>query len=257
MQAVHAEWTKLRTVPGTGWLLLGAAALTAAFSVLAVAAVSAATAPPGLDVTKQSLIGVHVGQLVFVILAVTVISGEYGTGMIRGTFAAMPGRGTVLAAKAAVVAAAVLVAGTAGVLGSFIAGRIMLSRNGFTESAGYRLLSLADGATLRAVAGSVLYLTLISLLGLGVATLVREPATAIGSVLGLLYLFPILAEVVADPDWRRHLQQIGPASAGLAVQATTDLGELPISPWRGLGVLALWAAGALVLGAAVLRHRDA
>ena len=46
-------------------------------------------------------------------------------------------------------------------------------------------------------------------------------------------------------------------TAGLAIQATTTSTSLPIGPWPGLGVLALWAAGALALGAAVLRHRDA
>ena len=52
------------------------------------------------------------------ILAVLAISGEYGTGMIRTTLAAMPRRTTVLAAKAAVVTGPVLAAGTLAVLGS-------------------------------------------------------------------------------------------------------------------------------------------
>jgi ABC-2 type transport system permease protein len=43
---------------------------------------------------------------------------------------------------------------------------------------------------LRAAAGSVLYLALIGLLGLGIATAARDSAAAIEIVLGLLYLFP-------------------------------------------------------------------
>ncbi len=46
-------------------------------------------------------------------------------------------------------------------------------------------------------------------------------------------------------------------SAGLAIQATTGLRGLPISPWGGLGVLAAWAAAALLAGGLVLRWRDA
>lgn len=42
-------------------------------------------------------------------------------------------------------------------------------------------------------------------------------------------------------------EQIGPSSAGLAVQATIGLRDLPIGPWPGLGVLAVWAAGAMLL----------
>ena len=110
---------------------------------------------------------------------------------------------------------------------------------------------------LRAVAGTVLYLALIALLSVGVATAMRDAAVAIGTVLGLLYLFPIAAGVVPDASWRRHLEQIGPMTAGLAIQDTTGLHNLPLSPWAGLGVLAAWAAGALLAGGLLLRWRDA
>jgi ABC-2 type transport system permease protein len=130
-------------------------------------------------------------------------------------------------------------------------------RHGFTPAHGYPLLSLADGPVLRAAAGSVLYLALVALLSLGVATAMRDSAAAIGVVLGLLYLFPIMAQVVSDPHWQRHLQQLGPMTAGLAVQATTHLRSLPIGPWAGLGVLAAWATAALLAGGLLLRLRDA
>jgi ABC-2 type transport system permease protein len=86
---------------------------------------------------------------------------------------------------------------------------------------------------------------------------VRDSAVALGLVLALLYLFPIVANVVDDESWHRHLEQIGPMTAGLAIQATTGLRSLPISPWAGLGVLAAWSAGALVAGGLLLRLRDA
>ena len=40
-------------------------------------------------------------------------------------------------------------------------------------------------------------------------------------------------------------------------QATVGLKILPLTPWQGLGVLAAWAGGALLLGAVLLRLRDA
>ena len=138
-----------------------------------------------------------------------------------------------------------------------LAGRLLLPGNGFTPAHGFALLSLADGPVLRAAAGSVLYLALIGLLSLGVAAAVRDSAVAIGVVLALLYLFPIVAHVATNPTWYRHLQQIGPMTAGLAIQATTGLRGLPISPWAGLGVLAVWAAAALLAGGLLLRVRDA
>jgi ABC-2 type transport system permease protein len=210
-----------------------------------------------VDATKLSLTGVQLGQAVIAVLAVLTVGTEYSTGMIRTTLTAMPHRILVLAAKATVLTAGVLVAGVAGVLGSVLAGRLVLPGQGFTAAHGYSLLSLTDGSTLRAAAGSVLYLALIALLSLGIATLVRDSAAAIGVVLGLLYLFPILLGVVTDTSWHRHLQQIAPSLAGLAIQNTIGLHDLPIGPWAGLGVLAAWATGALLAGGGLLMLRDA
>ncbi|MDT0342826.1 ABC transporter permease subunit [Streptomyces litchfieldiae] len=204
----------------------------------------------GGDTVKVSLTGVHLGQALVAILAVLVIGGEYGSGMVRTTLTAVPRRATVLAAKAITVSGVVAVAGTVAVLGPLLTGRLLLP--GPADQA----LSPADGPTLRAVVGSVLYLVLIALLGLGVATAVRDSATGIGVVLGLLYIVPIVSLTIGDPHWQRLLQKVAPMSAGLAVQATTDLGSLPIGPWAGLGVTAGWAAAALLAGGLLLRGRD-
>jgi ABC-2 type transport system permease protein len=177
--------------------------------------------------------------------------------MIRVSFTAIPRRTTVLAAKAVTLTGPVLAAGTIAVLGSVLAGLLILPGHGFTAAHGYPPLSLGDGPVLRAAAGSVVYLALIALLSLGVAAAVRNAAVAIGAVLGLLYLIPIIAAAVGVPAWHRHLQQIAPMTAGLAIQDTTGLRSLPISPWAGLGVLAAWAAAALLAGCLLLRLRDA
>jgi ABC-2 type transport system permease protein len=257
--ALHAEWTKLRTVGGTAWLLAATIAATVAVSA---AAAAATRCPSGIacpvDTPRLSLTGIEFGQAIVAILAVLAISGEYSTGMIRITLTAMPRRSAVLAAKAAVVAGLVLVAGTVAVLGSVLAGRLILPGHGFTAARGFPVLSLADGPVLRAAAGSVLYLALIGLFSLGVATIVRDSAVAIGTVLGLLYLAPIIAAAVAsDPHWHDRIERYAPMPAGLAIQATTGLHGLPISPWSGLGVLAAWAAAALLAGGLLLRLRDA
>jgi ABC-2 type transport system permease protein len=73
----------------------------------------------------------------------------------------------------------------------------------------------------------------------------------------LLSVFPIVASVAGDPHWQRHLEQIGPMTAGLCIQATVGVKTLPLTPWQGLGVLAAWACGALLLGAVALCLRDA
>ena len=199
--ALHAEWTKLRTLPGTGWLLLGVVAATVIISATVSASMGCSSAAAcHADVTKLSLTGTYLGQAVVAIVAVLAVGGEYATGMIRTTLAATPRRTTLLAAKAGVVTAVTLVAGTLAVLGSLLAGRLILPGHGYTPANGYPVLSLANGTVLRAGAGTVLYLALIALLSLGIAAVVRDAAVAIGAVLGLLYLFPVLAQVGSEPS---------------------------------------------------------
>jgi ABC-2 type transport system permease protein len=228
--------------------------------VVGALAANAVSCPAGgcqVDPAKVSLTGIYLGQAIVAVVAVTAVSGEYSTGMIRLTLTATPRRWLVLAAKAAVVGTASLIAGALAVLASVLAGRVLLDGHGIDPAHGYATLSLADGTVLRAAAGSVLYLTLIALLGLGIATAIRDSAVSIGVVLGLLYLFPIIAGVIGDATWKRHLDQISPMVAGMYIQATTDLRALPLDPWQGLGVLAAWAAGALLAGGLLLGLRDA
>ncbi|MFB6840555.1 ABC transporter permease [Streptomyces sp. NPDC056361] len=254
---LHAEWTKLRAGSGALPLLLLALLLTVATGAATAATVTCPAPGCGEDPVRLSLTGIVVGQAVVAIAAVLTVTTEYSTGLIHTTLTAVPRRLTAFTAKATAVTAAVLTTGTLAVLATLLAGRSILPGNGFTPENGFGPLSLADEPTLRAAAGSVLYLALIALLSLGVATAVREGATAIGIVLALLYLFPVVAQVVNDPDLQRHLQQLSPMSAGLAVQSTTDLDHLPIGPWHGLGVLAAWSATALLAGGFLLCRRDA
>ncbi|MFF0725122.1 ABC transporter permease subunit [Streptomyces sp. NPDC004134] len=251
--AARAEWTKLRTVSSTWWLLLAVAAVTAAVGAGAVSGLSTAHCPPAgcrEDVVKTSLVGVWAGQAAVAVLASLAFTAEYGTGTIRTTLTAVPGRLRVLAAKSAVVGAAVLVAGGAGVLGALLAGRALVP-------AGFTAYDLGAGPVLRAGFGTALYLVLVALLALGLGAALRDTAGAVAACLGVLYASPLVAGMLSDPEWAERFQRYGPASAGLAVQSTVDTGELPIGPWAGLGVMAAWSAVALALGAAVLHRRDA
>jgi ABC-2 type transport system permease protein len=254
-RALHAEWTKFRTVTGSSWLLVGLAALTVAVGAATAGAARCPSAACRIDPAKVTLTGAYLSQAVAAVAGVLAISSEYSTGMITLSLTAMPRRLTMLAAKAAVLTGPVLLASALGVAGSALDGWLMLPCRGFTAAHGYA--SLTAGADLRAALGTVLYLTLIALFSLGIATAVRDPAAAIGIVLGVLYLFPIIASLAPDATIKRRLEQIGPMSAGLDIQATIGVRNLPLSPWQGLGVVALWVVGALILGAVILRLHDA
>ncbi|MEU5342357.1 MULTISPECIES: ABC transporter permease subunit [unclassified Streptomyces] len=261
LRLLHAEWTKLRTLHSSWWLLAATAVLTVTVGAAAVSAVGTGACPSAAacheDTVKLSLTGVWLGQATALVLGALSMGAEYGTGTIRTTLTAMPHRVSLLASKAAVLAAMTAAAGTAAILGSLYAGRLILPGNGFTQEAGYPLPSLADGPTLRAAFGSVLCLTLTALLGLGLAALLRDSTGAITLGLGLLYAVPLLADLLGDPSWRDRLERWAPMPAGLAIQATRDLSRLPIGPWPGLGVLAAYALGLLLVAGAAFRVRDA
>lgn len=255
VQALRAEWTKFRTVAGPAWLLAGVIALTVAVGTAAASVVHCRSATCGIDPAKVSFTGIYLGQAVVAIAGVLAIGNEYSTGMIKLSLTAMPRRLTWLFAKATVLAAPVVAASALAVAGAALAGWLILPGHGFTSAHGYA--SLDSATDVRAAGAAVVYLTLIALLSLGVAAAARDSAAAVGLVLGVLYLFPLAADVVPNPPLTRHLDQIGALPAGLDAQATIGIKSLPLTPWQGLGVVALWAAGALLFGALALKFRDA
>jgi ABC-2 type transport system permease protein len=262
--AVQAEWTKLRTVPSTAWSLAALIALMVALSALVVAGTDSrdcapATSGCATDTTVLALSGVYLGQIAVVLIAVTAVSTEYDTMMIRTTLAANPHRGVVLAAKALVVTATVLGAGALGVFGSLLAGRPLLTDKGFSSANGYPPPSLADAPTLRAAVGTVLYLGLVALLCHGIAIAVRHTAAAVTAAVAVLYLPVLVALIVPmSGQTQERVQKYSPMSAGLAVQATVEgAGRVHIGPWAGLAVLAAYAGAGTALGYVLIRSRDA
>jgi ABC-2 type transport system permease protein len=227
--ALSAEWAKLRTGPGLLVPLILAALLTAG---------GLALGDDAIDPVQLRLLGVRIGQAAIAAAGVHILAGEYGTGLIRTTLLAVPRRHHVLAAKAALLIAGTTPAALLGV--------------------GAAVLTLPhDSALLRAAVASVLYLILIGLLSLGVAAIVRSSAVAVSLVLGLLYLMPILLQLLPDPDWQRALYRLTPATAVQALSTTVDNAALPLGPWTALAVVAAWTAAALTLGTFFLHRRDA
>ncbi|MFJ9128185.1 hypothetical protein ACIRJS_29185 [Streptomyces sp. NPDC102340] len=250
-RAVHGEWTKLRTVPGQLWTVVSLTGAMVAFTALIAA--SAEEGQSGvLAPTALSLSGVYLAQTAAALVAIAVVCGEYPR-MIRTTLAANPRRTTVFLAKAAVTAAAVLAAALPAVLGSLMAGRAVLS-----GPSGFPQLPLSSPQLWRATLGTVVYLLLVALLSVGVALVVRHAAAAVGAVMALLYGPYLATLIITMPEHVLHrVQKFSPMTAGLAVQTTTGPGTAPLAPWTGIAVLAAYAGGALVVGWAVLRRRDA
>lgn len=250
VDAVGFEWTKFWSVRSTGWTLAVTAVL-----VLGIAALATATGHDMVfDPTRRSLIGVFFGQLTLGVLGVLVMSAEYGTGSIRSTLSAVPRRGVVLAAKVVVLGAVTVVVSEALSFVSFFMGQALLSSTGRAHA----MLSY-PGVT-RAVVGSGLYLALLALLALGLATTLRHTAGAIAAYAAVVLVLPIV--VGALPTFLNNaMSRYLPANIGVVMvspQVGHILGGAPtFGAWAGLALLAGYAVALLLLGLVLLVRRDA
>lgn len=267
VRTLRSEWTKLRSVPSTSWLLLATVVSTIAFGLLVCSAVDTggghAGCMPGApgcgdeDVVLNGLSGAYLGQIAVVALGVLAATTEYSSGMIRTTFAAMPWRRKVVLAKVAILVGAVLLAGLAASSASFLLSQPILHANGFIPQQGYPIVTLADAPAVRAVTGTALYLGVIAAFAFAVGAFLRRTGAAIAVMLTIVFAPAIVSLMLVEP-MRGWMQEASPMMAGLAVQRTVLRADsVPIGTWAGLGVAVAWSAIALVVALWLVRRRDA
>lgn len=259
LRVLASEWIKLRTLRSTVWTLsLAAIGLVglAFVNALLWSSIDDQVAGFELDAVSSVVSGVQLSQLALVVLGVLVVTGEYSTGMIRSTFAAVPSRLPVLAAKAVVVAVAAAVVSA---LGLALAAVAVLP---FRSTVG--TIDLTDAGTLQVLGGTVLYLSTMTVLALVVGALIRSSAGAIATVIGVV----IIAATILASIPNRVTATIGaflPATAGSRImtdpdmlEATRGMNDAPfLTAWQGYGVLVAWVVVLGTLAAVLLRRRDA
>jgi ABC-2 type transport system permease protein len=229
---LRSEWTKIRSVRSTVWLLIGGVLSMVGFAIL-IALAEIANNETG-DPASTGLAGTPIAALLMAVLGVVVISGEYRTGMIRTTLLAVPRRVRVFAVM--------LPATFAG----FFAAQVLF---------GDQAASLADPGVLRAVVGSALYITAGALFGLGLGAAIRHTAGGIVAVFLSLMLLPQMSGLLPG-EWGYQVHRFFTTNAGQQVAfISTQPGQL--GPWQGFAVYCAWVAAALVAAAVLLRRRDA
>jgi ABC-type transport system involved in multi-copper enzyme maturation permease subunit len=249
-----SEWTKLRSVRSTYWTLAVAALAAVGTAILICNAVSSYwfKLDPGqqaaFDPVSECFDGFIIGQLAIGALGVLAISAEHTTGIIRTTFAAVPHRRAVLAAKAVVLAVLATVVGEAIAFASFFAGQLLL-RPTHVE------VGLGDPGVLGAVSAAGLYLPVVAMVGLGVGALIRHTAGALSALFGLLFLLPQIVYTLPSPwDTRIGSYMMTDAAKQMAsLRADPDL----LSPTWSAVVLAGYAVVALGVATWLITRRDA
>ncbi|GAA2228619.1 ABC transporter permease [Streptomyces amakusaensis] len=237
---LRSESLKIRSVRSLGLTLGLVLAVTAGFSVLMSASLGPEErAAPGFDPLESTYFGLHFGQVAAVCFGALAVAGEYRGGALRVSLTAVPRRGRFYAAKLAAVALPSFAVGLVTGAVCFLAGQPLTAGGG---------LGPGDPGAVRAMVGCGLYLTLITLLAAGLATLLRGATAVLGLLIPLLLILPFVIK-------GEGLVEYLPDRAGRQILFQDPVGSL--GPWAGLAVLALWTAAAVWAGWEALRRRDA
>jgi hypothetical protein len=248
-----SEWTKLRSLRSTRWALFVTLLLTIGIGILACT-VFAARWPHLSPSDRQhfhplriSLAGINLAQLSIGVLGVLVISGEYTTGMIRSTFAAVPKRLPVLWAKAGVFAAVTFAVSLPAVLIVFFAGQSILSSR-------HIQIAFSHPGVARAVIGAALFLTVMGIFGLGIGAIVRHTAGGIVTLVAILFVLPPILGLLPS-SWSNAINPYLPSSAADTLWTITPEAHT-LAPWAGFALFCGYAAAALAIAAVLITRRD-
>jgi len=254
LRVAVSEWTKLRSLRSTLWSLFAAILLTILLPVLFAAITSShwgsmsaherADRHP-LDI---ALAGVNLSQLAIAVLGVLVITGEYSTGMIRASFAAVPKRLPVLWAKTAVFGLVTLLLMVGPVLIAFFASQAILSRHHILQ------VSFSHPRVARSVIGGAAYLMLVGIFALGIGAIVRNTAGAIATFACIFFVIPPLMNILPS-SWNDAISKYLPSEAGRQLFSLThDANSL--SPGAGGLLFVGYCALTLAIAAVLLVRRD-
>lgn len=269
---LRSEWIKLFSLRSTVWCYVIMVALTIGLTVLLSALSGVGVEDPAAagELSRESVqsswlqtasVGINFAQLVIAVLGALVITGEYGTGMIRSTFAAVPGRIGALVGKIVVFGVVTFVISFASLVVSALVAVPLLGTNGYD-------VDVADPAVWLGLVGAAAFVTLIGLMALGIGTIIRNTAGAIAAALGLLLVLPTILQIfgaVTQINWLFDAAAFLPSSAGSALTSyPTEPVEYPagvfvpltLDPLQALLVLLVWVGVPLIVGAVLLKRRD-
>jgi ABC-2 type transport system permease protein len=253
-RVLRSEWVKFWSLRSSYITLAGTVLGMIGFGIL-FSAVTANRWPlfdPAerlrFDATGVSLRGFELAQLIIGVLGVLLVTGEYGTGMIRASMSAAPKRLPVVWAKAIVFTVIAFIAGEVSSFVAFFAGQALLSSQHIQTS-------LSAPEVLRTVFGTGLYLTMVGLLGVALGWIIRSTAGGIATLFGLLLVLPALSDALPT-SWSQHITPYLPSNAGQSLTAIKpDTGML--SAWPGFWVFCIYIAVGFIAAAILVKRRDA
>ena len=254
---MRGEWIKLLSLRSTWWTLGITVAVMALLALAQSSSVQFLLDPP-MSVPVEELHGAEFviggyqfGLVTVAVLGVLLVTGEYSTGMIRSTLAAVPSRLPVLAAKGLALVVVTVLVSVVSLAAAYLVTMPLLSDHDLVPA-------LDDSLTWQAFGGMVYFFVATALTALGLGAVLRHTAGTITAVLGLLLLLPMILQFI-NIEWVQDVMTFLPlpaATAFLGISGFFGSNE-NLSAWQGVGVVGAYAVVALAAGAWSLRRRDA
>jgi ABC-2 type transport system permease protein len=255
LNVIRSEWTKLWSLRSTRWSLLASFVSMAGLGVL-VAAVQMSRWSQlqphdrlTYDAINTGVGGYHLAQLAIGVLGVLVISGEYTTGMIRSSMMAVPKRLPVLWAKTGVYAAVTFVLMLIASLISFFVVQAIVTQHHVQHGIG-------DPGALRTVVGAALFMTVLSVLCVGLGGILRNTAGGIATFVALLFVLPGISAIL-PASVNNSISPYLPLNAGTTIASHSFDNSHHLSVWGGFAVFCGYALVAMVGASISLMRRDA
>jgi ABC-type transport system involved in multi-copper enzyme maturation permease subunit len=252
---IVSEWTKLRSLRSTQWSFLVAAILTIGFPALFAVVTSShwgtmnAHQRANRTPIDFAVGGINLSQLAIGVLGVLVISGEYSTGMIRSSLAAVPKRLPVLWAKIVVFAGATLAVILPSVIAAFYITQAILSKHDILQT------SFTAPGIARCVVGGALFVTVLGIFALALGAITRNTAAGIATFVGIMFVIPPIFDLLPS-SWNNAISPWLPSNAGRDIFSLTT-GAHDLHPWPGFLLFCGYTAMTVAVAAVLLRRRDA
>jgi ABC-2 type transport system permease protein len=254
-RVVRSEWTKFRSLRSTVYTLLSAVVLMIGIGALFSAVTASqyhtfgAADRAAFNPIATSLNGATFAVVAFGVLGVLLMSGEYGTGMIRSSLTAVPRRLPVLWGKLAVFAGTIFGISLVASFVSFFLGQALLSSHHLN-------VAITAPGALRSVIGAALYVTVAGMIGVALGALFRNTAAGISTFAAVFFVIPPLTGLL-PASVSAHVGPYLPSNAGEVLWGGAQRVHNALSPWAGFALLCGYAVVLIIAAAWRLRRADA
>jgi hypothetical protein len=246
---ITSEWIKLWSVRSTWFALYVAAAGTIGLAATYALVAKVADVEP-----TDALQGAVFGQLAFGVLGVLAVSSEFSTGLIRTTFATVPRRRVVIAAKAGLLFAVMVVVGELLAFAAFFTAQVLLARRGAH-------FSIADHDMAVSVLGCGFYMAFVGEFGFCVGVLLRRTTAAVSTFFGIVFVAmgvipSLLPDGVRADAVRLTFTKVGEAMATPARSTPRVASDYVLGAGAAWGMCLVYLAISVAVPLLVVTRRD-